>query len=66
MFDHRVAQLRQERIDAAARAQTAKTYAERGFTILDERPGWRDQSWIWLRYLRTADSKEATESVGRS
>ena len=38
MFDHRVAQLRQERIDAAARAQAAKAHAERGFTILDDRP----------------------------
>ena len=38
MFEHRAAQLRQDRVSAQARAEAAAAYAERGFTILDERP----------------------------
>jgi ParB family transcriptional regulator, chromosome partitioning protein len=60
MFDHRVAQLRQ---DAQARAAAGAPYAERGYTVLDSRPEWRDQSRVLLHYLRTADGQEATTEV---
>jgi ParB family transcriptional regulator, chromosome partitioning protein len=62
-FDHRVAQLRQERLADAARAEAESTYAERGFTILDERPGWRDTATVLLSHLRTADGAVATDAV---
>ena len=60
MFEHRAAQLRQDRVSAQARAEAAAAYAERGFTILDERPQWRDTSAVLLRHLRTPDGREAT------
>ena len=60
MFDHRVAQLRRDRQTAQARAEAETSWAERGFTILTERPMWRDTSRVLLRYLRTADGHEAT------
>ena len=62
-FDHRVAQLRQDRLAAQARTEAETTYADRGFTILAERPQWRDTTTVLLRYLRTADGDEATEAV---
>jgi ParB family chromosome partitioning protein len=45
-FDHRVAQLRQERIAEQARADAEMTYREQGFMILTERPAWRDTSLV--------------------
>jgi ParB family chromosome partitioning protein len=60
MFEHRVAQLRQDRISAQARAEATADYAERGFTILEHRPEWRDSEQVLLRHLRTPDSQEAT------
>lgn len=54
MFDHRVAQLRQTRIAQVARAEAATGYARQGFTILTERPDWRDPAAVALRFLRTA------------
>jgi hypothetical protein len=60
MFEHRVAQLRQDRESACARARAETGYAERGFTILEERPSWRDNTRVALRYLRTSDAHDAT------
>ena len=62
-FDHRVAQLRQDRVAAQARTEAETSYADRGFTILAERPQWRDTTTVLLRHLRTADGDEATEAV---
>lgn len=62
-FDHRVAQLRQERIAEQARIGAESVYAERGFIILAERPLWRDTTTVLLRHLRTADGDEVTEAV---
>ena len=62
-FDHRVAQLRQERIADQARAKAETVYTERGFTILEDRPMWRDTTRVSLRHLRTADGEEATEAA---
>jgi ParB family chromosome partitioning protein len=62
-FDHRVAQLRQERIAEQARTEAESIYADRGFTILAERPLWRDITTVLLRHLHTPDGDEATEAV---
>jgi ParB family transcriptional regulator, chromosome partitioning protein len=61
MFDHQLAQLRQQRIDDAAYAEAAAHYQAQGYTILDERPQWRDRSRVGLRHLRTADGDIASE-----
>ena len=42
-FDHRVAEMREKAATAARRAEAATGYAERGHTILTERPGWSDE-----------------------
>jgi ParB family chromosome partitioning protein len=62
-FDHRVAQLRQERIADQARIKAESSYADRGFTILGERPLWRDTRTVLLRHLHTADGDAATEAA---
>jgi hypothetical protein len=58
-FEHRVAQLRQDRIATAARTETENIYVEKGFTVLEQRPQWRDTTTVLLRYLRTADGDDA-------
>ena len=63
MFDHTVAQLRQDRIDRQARTEAAAHYAGQGYTVLDQMPEWRDRSKVALRYLRTAESHVATEEA---
>jgi ParB family chromosome partitioning protein len=62
-FEHRVAQLRQDRIAAAARTEAENAYLEKGFTILAQRPQWRDTTTVSLHYLRTADGQDATEAA---
>src|SRR4051794_2235832 len=61
MFDHQWAQLRQQRMDAAAYAEAVAHYEGQGYTVLPERPEWRDHSRVGLRHLRTADGDLATE-----
>lgn len=62
-FEHIVAQLRQERAAAAAEAQAAQAYVERGFTWLQERPESSDPGCIALHHLLTADDAAADEQV---
>jgi ParB family chromosome partitioning protein len=62
-FDHRVAQLRQDRLTEHARTEAETTYADKGFTILTQRPHWRDTTTVLLRHLRTVDGEQATEAV---
>lgn len=62
-FEHTVAQLREERITAEAEAKAAQAYADKGFTVLMERPrGW-DEACIPLRQLVTGDGDVADETV---
>jgi ParB family chromosome partitioning protein len=58
-----VAQPRQDRIATAARTHAETTYAHKGFTVLAQRPQWRDTTTVSLCYLRTADGQEATEAA---
>jgi ParB family chromosome partitioning protein len=62
-FEHRVAQLRQDRIASAARAHAETAYADKGFTVLEQRPQWRDTTTVSLRHLHTADGQEASEAA---
>jgi ParB family transcriptional regulator, chromosome partitioning protein len=62
-FDHRVAQLHQERIAEEARTESESVYADKGFLILEDRPLWRDPARVSLRHLRTADGGEATKAA---
>jgi ParB family chromosome partitioning protein len=62
-FDHRVAQLRQERITDQARIEAETGYADKGFTILEDRPLWRDTTKVSMRHLRTADGDDVTEAA---
>ncbi|KAA0093578.1 nuclease [Mycolicibacterium sp. P1-18] len=59
-FDHRVAQVRQDRESARARAVAEKCYADAGFAIFPEHPEWRDTNRVLLRHLRTADGRQVT------
>jgi ParB family chromosome partitioning protein len=63
MFDHTVAQLRQQRETAKARAEAAESYATQGYRVLDEQPAWRDTSCVGLRWLRTAEGNEVTDDA---
>ena len=62
-FDHTVAQLREERASAEAEAQAAQVYAEKGFTVLEQRPESWDQACIPLRHLVTAEGAEADDNA---
>ena len=48
-FEHTVAQLREERAEAEAKA--AQGWTERGFTVLPQQPQSWDEACIPLRYL---------------
>jgi ParB family transcriptional regulator, chromosome partitioning protein len=62
-FDHTVAQLRQDREAAKARAEAAESFAAQGYRVLDERPAWRDTNCVELRWLRTGDGQQVTEEA---
>lgn len=62
-FDHTLAQLREERASAQAYEAAAASYTARGFTVLDNDPGWGNPSCVSTRYLRTADGGEVTEAA---
>lgn len=34
-----------------------------GFSVLEQRPQWRDTTTVSLRHLRTSDGQEATEAA---
>jgi ParB family transcriptional regulator, chromosome partitioning protein len=63
LFDHTVAQLRQDREAAKALANAAESFAVQGYRVLDERPAWRDTACVELRWLHTADGQQATEEA---
>ncbi|WP_018604284.1 ParB N-terminal domain-containing protein [Mycobacterium sp. 155] len=58
-FDHVVAQLRTERVSAAARAEAEADYTARGFTVLAERRwGW-NLDCVPLAHLQTPAEQDA-------
>lgn len=66
-FEYTVATLREERASAEAQAKVAAEYAERGFTVLTERPHRTDSAAVPLAYLVTHDADgaevDATEAA---
>jgi ParB family chromosome partitioning protein len=62
-FDHTVAQLRQDREAAKARAEAAESFAAQGYRVLDERRAWRDTNCVELRWLRTPEGQQVTEEA---
>jgi len=66
-FDYTIAMLRQARASAEAEAKVAGEYAERGFTILSERPHRTDSAAVPLVHLVTHDAEgaevDATEAA---
>ena len=60
-FEHRVAQLRAEREDRRRYAEAAQAYAAKGYTVLDERPGWSDKTHIPAYNLKDAEGKALTD-----
>ncbi|OBG71000.1 MULTISPECIES: ParB N-terminal domain-containing protein [unclassified Mycobacterium] len=62
-FEHTVAQLRQERAADEARAHAAQPFADKGFTILEDRPDSWDPACIPLHHLVTADGDEADDTA---
>jgi hypothetical protein len=53
----------EERASAAAEAQAAQGYRERGFTVLPERPESWDEACIPLHHLMTADGCRSDDQV---
>lgn len=62
-FEHKVAQLREERASAEAEALAAQAYTEKGFTVLEQRPESWDEGCIPLHYLVTAEGAEADDNA---
>jgi ParB family chromosome partitioning protein len=62
-FDHRVAEIRRERESQKAYEQAAASFAEQGYTVVDDLPAYGDTSCVELRYLCTADGAPATEEA---
>lgn len=60
-FEHTVAQLREERAAAEAKAQATQVYTDKGYTVLEQRPESSDPACIPLHYLVTAEGAEADE-----
>jgi ParB family chromosome partitioning protein len=60
MFDHTVSRLRRDRETARLRDEAAAPLIEQGFTILEERPAWRDTSCVAIDYLLTAEGAQAS------
>lgn len=62
-FEHTVAQLRQERDTAQARTRATQPLADKGFTILEQRPDSWDPACIPLHHLVTAEGDEADDTA---
>lgn len=62
-FEHTVAQLRQERVTTQARTHAAQPLADKGFTILEQRPDSWDPACIPLHHLLTAEGDEADDTA---
>ena len=60
-FEHTVAQLREERASAEAKAQAAQVYTDKGYTVLEQRPESSDPACVPLHYLVTAEGAEVDE-----
>lgn len=62
-FAHRVAQLRADREERARFTEAAQAYAAKGYTVLDNRPGWYDKAHIPAQNLKDASGANLTEEA---
>lgn len=60
-FEHTVAQLRVEREERRRWVEAAATYTARGYTVLEDRPGWYDKTYIPAHNLKSASGKALTD-----
>lgn len=60
-FDHRVSELRQKALTAAAWETAAQPLREKGFEVLDERPGWSSELTANSRIRLCDDSGETPD-----
>ena len=62
-FDHAVSSLRSARAIRALKAEAEKEYTERGYTILQDRPGWSNLAAVDVEYLRTGDDERLPDDL---
>ena len=62
-FEHKVAEIRNQRESDKAYAQAAEQFAAQGYTVLDQYPRYGDTSRVELRYLRTPDGAATTDEA---
>jgi ParB family chromosome partitioning protein len=62
-FDHVVAQLREEQTSWQAQLKAEAQWREKGFTVLDERPGRWDLDCVEIGYLLSTDGDRVDEDV---
>ena len=62
-FDHKVAQIRQQRESDKAYDEGVARYVEQGYTVLNDYPTYGDTACVELRYLRTDADEVATEEA---
>ncbi|MFS0901293.1 ParB/RepB/Spo0J family partition protein [Mycolicibacterium litorale] len=60
-FEHRVAEIRQDRAAQQAYQEAAARYAEQGYTVVEDFPAYGDTTCVELRYLRTPEGEAATD-----
>ncbi|MDY6870997.1 MAG: hypothetical protein SV966_10890 [Actinomycetota bacterium] len=62
-FAHRVAQLRADREERARYAEAAADYAAKGYTVLEQRPGWYDKTHIPAHNLKDGSGASLTDEA---
>ncbi len=60
-FEHRVAEIRQDRAAQQAYQEAAASYTEQGYTVVEDFPAYGDTTCVELRYLRTPEGEAATD-----
>jgi ParB family chromosome partitioning protein len=60
-FDHTVAQLQVEREERRRWAEAAAAYTAKGYTVLEDRPGWYDKIYISAHNLKDAEGHALTD-----
>ena len=60
-FEHTAATLRSERAVEEMFATAEKDFGDRGYTVLQDRPSWRDLAAVFLDNLQTVDGQEVPE-----
>ena len=62
-FEHKLAEIRQQRESDKAYGEAVASYTGQGYSVIEDYPGYYDTTHVGLRYLRTADGSAATEEA---